>query len=76
LRPFLTLELYDEQGLAAGTFEGGRWRIYPGTSVRYAVDLSKVDKGKYSALILVDNKDENVFGAQYSLEIDSPLGGR
>jgi hypothetical protein len=76
LRPFLTLELFDSEGNPAGTFDAGRWRIYPGTSVRYQVDLSQVAKGQYSALILVDNKDENVFGAQYSLDITSLLGGR
>ena len=75
LRPYLTLELYDEQGVQAGILEGGRWRIYPGTSVRYSVELGQLAKGKYSALILVDNKDENVFGAQYSLDIKSALGG-
>ena len=71
LRPYLTIEIYDEDGNPAGVFEGGRWRIYPGTSVRYSVDLTGMTEGKYSALILVDNKDDNVFGAQYSLEIKS-----
>ena len=69
LRPVLFVELYDEEGRHIGKFEGGKWRIFPGTSVRFNVDLSGVQAGKYKAMIVVDNLDEYVFGAEYSLEI-------
>jgi len=69
LRPVLFVELYAENGEYAGKFEGGKWRIYPGMSVRYRVDLTQLPEGTYKAMIIVDNLDENVFGAEYTLDI-------
>jgi len=43
-------------------------RIYPGTSVRHKIDLSSLPGGKYMALVVADNGDEYIFGAQYTLE--------
>ena len=69
LRPVLYVEMYADNGDFAGKFEGGKWRIYPGTSVRYRVDLTQLLEGTYKAMIIVDNLDENVFGAEYTLDI-------
>lgn len=69
LRPTVWAELFDERGMSLGRFEGGRFRIYPGCSVRYQIDLSEVPAGKYRALIVADNGDEYVFGAQYELDL-------
>jgi hypothetical protein len=69
LRPFSYVELYNEKGEPAGKIEGERWRIFPGTSVRYRFDVSSLKKGVYNALIVFDNKDASVFGAQYKLNI-------
>lgn len=69
LSPVVWAELYDEQGVSLGRFEGGRFRIYPGCSVRYQIDLSEAPAGAYRALIVADNGDEYVFGAQYDLEL-------
>lgn len=69
LRPLLWAELYDEGGTSIGRFEASRIRIYPGCSVRYKVNLLGVPAGKYQALVIADNGDEYVFGAQYNLEI-------
>lgn len=41
LKSLLWAEFYDEEGNYAGRFEGGRLNLYPGTSVRYKVDLSE-----------------------------------
>ena len=68
LRPFLTADLVDEKGVSLGRFDGGRWRLFPGTSVRYTIDFGMIPDGKYKALIVLDNKDESVFGAQYTLD--------
>lgn len=69
LVPLVWAELYDEKGINLGRFDGGRFRIYPSCSVRYKIDLSEVPSGKYKALIVADSGDENVFGAQYDLEL-------
>jgi hypothetical protein len=68
LRPHLWVELHDSSGSRLGRFESDMKRLYPGTSVRYSVDLSSAPSGSYQALVVVDNGDEHVFGAQYTME--------
>lgn len=70
LRPFVTLDLFNTKGAKAGPFAPVmRKRIYPGCSARFEIDLSTVAAGSYKAFLLVDNKDSNVFGSQFPLEI-------
>lgn len=71
LRPFSYVELYTEKGEPAGKVEGDRWRLFPGTSVRFKFDVSSLKAGTYNALIVFDNKDASVFGAQYKLNISA-----
>jgi len=73
LRPSLYVELYDEGGNFVGKVEGGTWRIYPETSVRYRVDVTHLSAGIYKAMILVDNLDEHVFGTEFVLDLTSPF---
>jgi hypothetical protein len=68
LRPYVWVELHDDTGGRLGRFQTDRKRLYPGTSARYTIDLSDVPGGSYQALVVVDNGDEHVFGAQYNLE--------
>lgn len=68
MRPHVWVELHDSSGLRLGRFECDRKRLYPGTSVRYVVDLTGAPSGSYEALVVVDNGDEHVFGAQYGME--------
>lgn len=65
----LWVELYAEDGSAQGRRDGTASRIYPGTSVRQRIDLSDLAPGRYEALIVVDSGEENVVGAQYTLEL-------
>ncbi len=69
--PLTWVEIYDETGGFVGRFESSQKRIFPGCSVRHDFDLSSVADGKYTALVIIDNTDEHVFGAQYSLELES-----
>lgn len=73
VRPFASLELYNQKGELSGKFEGERLRIFPGTSVRFNFDVSRIAEGKYKALVVLDNKDSHVFGAQYTLDF-TPSG--
>ncbi len=50
LIPTIWMELYSKQGESIGRFDGGRFRIYPGCSVRSSIDISNVPKGDYLAL--------------------------
>lgn len=65
----LWVELYAQDGTAQGRRDGTSTRLYPGTSVRQQVDLSDLTPGQYEALIVVDSGEENVVGAQYTLEL-------
>ncbi len=75
LRPVASLELYHQNGELAGKFEGERLRIFPETSVRFSFDVSRVAEGRYKALVMLDNKDSHVFGAQYTLDFTFPGKG-
>lgn len=66
----LWVELYDENGAHLGKFEGGKRRIYPGTSVRLKVDLSSVPKGNYKAMVVADCGGDYIFGANYTLKFE------
>jgi len=70
LRPSLWVELYNEEGNYIGKFEGGRLRVYPGTSVRYKVPLGIASRGKYKALVVADCGGEDVFGGVYAIKIE------
>jgi hypothetical protein len=72
VRPYSSLELYNQKGEMAGRFEGERLRIFPGTSVRFNFNISGIAEGRYKALVVLDNKDSHVFGAQYALDF-TPL---
>ncbi|MFC2166710.1 hypothetical protein ACFLQZ_01945 [Acidobacteriota bacterium] len=71
IRPILYAELYDEEGVFVSKIEGGTWRIYPETSVRYRVDVTHLPARVYKAMILVDNLDEHVFGTEFLLDLTS-----
>lgn len=68
-RSTVWVEVYAEDGSAQGRRDGAANRIYPGTSVRQQIDLSDLAPGRYEALIVVDSGEENVVGAQYTLEL-------
>lgn len=68
IRPDVSLELFNQQGISQGKFPGVKYRIYPGTSVRQTIDLSSVSPGSYKALVVVDAGGEDIYGAQYNLK--------
>jgi len=67
-KPILYTEIYNEEGNYIGKFDGENKRIYPGTSVRYNIDLSKLPKGKYKAMVMADCGGDDIFGTTYDLE--------
>ena len=68
-RPELRVELFDAVGRAAGTFTSKRGLLYPGTSLRQAFDLGALPAGTYQALVVADAGADEVFGAQYRLQL-------
>ncbi|MFC1539091.1 hypothetical protein ACFL6H_06695 [Candidatus Latescibacterota bacterium] len=67
--PDLWIEVYDNAGNSVEQFEGAKRRIFPGCSVRHLIDITSLPAGKYKMLIIVDTGDENVYGAEYDLEL-------
>ncbi len=73
--PTVWAEAYDEEGRLLGSFQGGKKRIYPGTSVRYETDLSNLPEGSYRVLVVADAGNDQVFGANYTLKLHkAPTG--
>ncbi len=64
------LELYAENGEHVGRYGGTALRIYPGTSVRFLVDVGDLGSGTYRALVVLDCGGDDVFGATYDLAIE------
>jgi hypothetical protein len=68
MRPEVFVELFDQGGSSMGKFAGVRYRIYPGTSIRQQIFLQGVPSGTYKALVVIDDGNDDVFGAEYTLE--------
>ncbi len=75
LRPAVYADIYAEDGHPLGRVEGGRGRIYPGCSVRFDLDMSRLSIGKYTALVIADGGGDRVFGARYGLDLDVDCSG-
>jgi len=69
IRPEVSVEFFDGKGVSRGKIPGTRYRMYPGTSVRQMIDLKTIPPGTYKALVVVDASGDDVFGAQYSLQL-------
>ncbi|MDD5508948.1 MAG: hypothetical protein PHD25_11610 [Bacteroidales bacterium] len=63
------LELFDDEGNSSGIYSAPVSRTYPGTSVCCPVDLTGAKPGKYSALLIADCDEGEVFGTNITLEI-------
>lgn len=70
LRASLWVDLYDQNGLSVGKFEGGKMGIYPTTSGRFGIDVSQVPPGEYKTLVVADCGDDDLFGATYNLKFE------
>lgn len=68
-RPDVSAEIFDEQGSSLGVFFAEKRKVYPGTSVRFFVDIDQLPTGKYQSLLLADGGEEDVFGIHLELEI-------
>ncbi|MFH1941631.1 MAG: hypothetical protein ABIL68_05960 [bacterium] len=70
LRPEVWAEFYDKNGVSISTFEGMKLRTYPGTSVRYKIDVSSAPGGTYKVLVVADCGGNDLFGIQYAVQIE------
>jgi hypothetical protein len=70
LSPTVSVQLFDKDGKKSGAFHTDKIRIMPTCSVRCKIPLENITPGKYKALVIVDNGDQSVFGANYDLTIE------
>lgn len=68
MKPDVSVELFAADGQSRGKIPGGKFRMYPGTSVRHLLPLGEIPPGTYKALVVVDAGGADVFGAQYTLK--------
>ena len=69
LRAEYFLELYDAAGVQVAIVEGSSGRTYPGTSLRRSFPLGHLEPGEYTAIVVADAGGDDLFGAQYQLDV-------
>jgi len=70
LRPEVWVDLFKEDGSFVARFKGTNKRLFPGTSVKHILQLGSMKPGKYMALVVADDGEDYVVGAQYTLDVD------
>lgn len=68
-RPNVSAAVFDADGNEVRTAEEARGLLYPGTSLRQRFSLGSLPSGTYTVLLLADAGADEVFGAQYALEL-------
>ena len=69
VRPDFWIELYRDGADPPERLNGQTYRLYPGTAVSQRIDVSALPSGSYHALLVIDAGDEDIFGAQVSLDL-------
>ncbi|MDZ4698432.1 MAG: hypothetical protein SH809_01895 [Rhodothermales bacterium] len=69
IEPLISVELYTPAGELVERHQAMSLRLYPGDSLRHRLPLDTLNAGSYEALIVVDAGGENIFGAQYTLNV-------
>jgi len=72
VRPSIWAELFGSTGTFAGKFEARKGRLLPGTSIRRQVDISRLEPGRYKALIVGDCGGDDIFGIELNIEVQEP----
>lgn len=70
LAPVVSMQLFNNDGKLLSNYQGDKLRILPSCSIRQRINLPDLPKGRYKALVIVDNGDQYVFGANYNLVIE------
>ena len=69
VRTEIWAELYDGDGRMVARRDGSGGSLFPDSTVQYQVPLAEVDRGAYTALILLDCGDNNVFAVSVALTL-------
>ncbi len=69
LRPEISLEVFDENGISQGIFKADRRKTLPGTSISTSLVLEGIKPGSYTAILVADCDEDHIYGTNISLEI-------
>lgn len=69
LRHTVALDVYDGEGNNVGMFSATNNRTFPGTSVRSVIDLSALPPDTYTALLVADCENDDIFGTNITIEV-------
>lgn len=67
VRPKLSVEIFDAQGVLKGKLSHDRGLVYPGSSFRQHFDFGKLPAGTYKAVVFADTGDDKVFASQFTV---------
>jgi hypothetical protein len=68
-RPELRVEVFDAAGQKVASLGSRRGLLYPGSSLRQRFELGALPPGTYQALVVADTGGDQLFGAQYRLQL-------
>jgi hypothetical protein len=63
LRPQVFTELFTGDGASYGRFTGEKFRLYPTTSRRFSIDVTRAPAGTYKAVVIADCGENDLFGS-------------
>jgi hypothetical protein len=67
VRPKLSAEVYDAQGVVKAKGKQDRGLVYPASSFRQHFDFGKLPPGTYKVVIFADTGAEQVFASQFTI---------
>lgn len=69
VKPEVSVEIFDTNGITLGVTTAEKRKLYPGTSANVFLDLSHLKPGSYSGILIADCGDDYVFGSNLTLDI-------
>jgi len=69
VKPEVSIEIYDSNGTTLGVTTAESRKLYPGTSANFFLDLSHLQTGSYTGILIADCGDDYVFGSNLTLDI-------
>lgn len=73
IEPEIWVEIYDTAGNLLDRMQGDPRRVYPGMTSKQSISVTHILPGTYEVLLVVDAGEDNIFGAQYTLDL-TPKG--
>ena len=65
----LSIDLYSENGALVGRYTKSRGLVYPGCSIRQLFSLGALKKGTYTAFVVADAGDDDLFAGNFALTL-------